>query len=221
MISKKWRDRELDTHLDPTRLEGLVYTVARWGYLIYVKEKKGAYLKQFPKRKNALEVLSLSINCLTLDSFPIKWSNGGRCFTYISPYIEFKNNIPSTFFYKYHIYSLNDNSNLHASNINSKVKDSPDEETSLAYKDLLFYRLILSIRKQTHYFIRYYYQSKYFIFFFESQNIIYIYIYNGIKSQVLHRKEKIKTPKTPKMSNPLTTAPQRTNIANTDQLGTI
>jgi len=56
---------------------------------------------------------------------------------------------------------------------------------------------------------------------------IYI-IYKGIKSQVLHQKEKIKTPKTPqrnttstlKMPNPLTTTTQRTNTASSDQLGT-
>jgi len=50
-------------------------------------------------------------------------------------------------------------------------------------------------------------------------------VYKGIKSQVLHQKEKIKTPKNPqgkttntlKMPNPLTTAPQKTNTANNDQ----
>jgi len=63
------------------------------------------------------------------------------------------------------------------------------------------------------------------IFFFNGK--IY-FIYKGIKSQVLHQKEKIKTPKTfqrkttstLKMLKPLTTTPQRTNTANSDQLGT-
>jgi hypothetical protein len=53
-------------------------------------------------------------------------------------------------------------------------------------------------------------------------------IYKGIKSQALRQKEKIKTPKKPqrkttstlKMLSPLTATPQRTNTANSDQLGT-
>ena len=55
-----------------------------------------------------------------------------------------------------------------------------------------------------------------------------LYINKGIKSQVLHRKEKIKTPKNPyrktistlKMPSPQTITPQRTKTATSDQLGT-
>jgi len=62
-----------------------------------------------------------------------------------------------------------------------------------------------------------------FLIFFNGK-ILYIYIYKGIKSQGLHQKEKIKTPKNPpkttstlKLLKPLTAALQRTNTANSDQ----
>ena len=70
-----------------------------------------------------------------------------------------------------------------------------------------------------------YFLVKFAIFFFNGK---ILYMNKGIKFQVLHQKEKIKTPKNPyrktisalKMSSPQTITPQRTKTATSDQLGT-